>query len=397
MTELSTVLRCQSFSNPVLFIYTDGGPDHRLTYINVQLSLICIYLKFNLDYLCAGRTAPHHSWRNPVERIMSVLNLGLQCVGLARAEMGEEFESIVKKSNSLAELRQHLKSHKGDVKDSLSPVIIQLHSLFSRLQLHDKNFQLYYSASDDELSDFWSAILTLDSSLEEGGTYRKENINQYAKVCEFIKHCCQCSHYTFDILKCGSSSCSICKAPRLPLETFTKLKHIPHPTPMEDGHYLPFSKAFDISTSEEHRPTYVTVKARPPKKQKRTLSFHVTVQHAKNASLMVQCTECNMWRLVLSRYKLSATQRENLQIVLDQHDYSCGASLLDLNLPDVYKEVDIRDHSCYDPIEVLYYSAKNAPICIYCAKDEPYQKEDEYPKCESCLDKPSIYVKSNKK
>ena len=105
MAELSNVLYCQSFSHPVLFIYADGGPDHRLTYINVQLSLICLFLKFDLDYLCAGRTAPHHSWRNPVERLMSILNLGLQCVGLARTEMGEVFEQEVRKCNSLADLR----------------------------------------------------------------------------------------------------------------------------------------------------------------------------------------------------------------------------------------------------------------------------------------------------
>ena len=37
----------------------------------------------DLDYMCATRTAPHNSYRNPVERVMAVLNLGLQSVGLA--------------------------------------------------------------------------------------------------------------------------------------------------------------------------------------------------------------------------------------------------------------------------------------------------------------------------
>ena len=74
--ELYHILQSVSFSKPVLFLYSDGGPDHRLTYVSVQLSLICLFLKMNLDFLCAGRTAPYHSWRNPVERIMSILNLG---------------------------------------------------------------------------------------------------------------------------------------------------------------------------------------------------------------------------------------------------------------------------------------------------------------------------------
>ena len=56
---------------------TDGGSDHTLTFQSVQLSLISIFLALDLDFLCAARTAPLHSWRNPVERIMSILNLGL--------------------------------------------------------------------------------------------------------------------------------------------------------------------------------------------------------------------------------------------------------------------------------------------------------------------------------
>ena len=52
-TELCNVLNRVSFSKPVHFLYTDGGPDHRLTYISVQLSLIALFLKFDLDYLCA--------------------------------------------------------------------------------------------------------------------------------------------------------------------------------------------------------------------------------------------------------------------------------------------------------------------------------------------------------
>ena len=43
---------------PILFIYTDGGPVHRITYLSVQLSLISVFLALDLDFLCASRTAP---------------------------------------------------------------------------------------------------------------------------------------------------------------------------------------------------------------------------------------------------------------------------------------------------------------------------------------------------
>ena len=91
-SELHSLIQSDSEKKPILFLYSDGGPDHRLTYLSVQLSLIAFVCILDLDYLCAARTAPFHSWRNPVERILSIVNLGLQCVGLAREEMSVEDE-----------------------------------------------------------------------------------------------------------------------------------------------------------------------------------------------------------------------------------------------------------------------------------------------------------------
>ena len=74
------------------------------SYISVQLTLISLFLHLDLDYLCAARTVPFHSRRNPVER-MSIVNLGLQRIGLARKEMGAEFERKASKAKSLKDLR----------------------------------------------------------------------------------------------------------------------------------------------------------------------------------------------------------------------------------------------------------------------------------------------------
>ena len=58
---------------PILFLYCDRGPDHRLAYESVQLSRIALYLKLDLDYFCVFRNTSFHSWKNPVEWIMSVI------------------------------------------------------------------------------------------------------------------------------------------------------------------------------------------------------------------------------------------------------------------------------------------------------------------------------------
>ena len=99
----------------ILFIYSDGGPDHRITYLSVQLSLIALFLNLDLDVLIAGRTAPSHSWANPVER------LGIQCLGIMRSQGEEEFEKSVKSYNNLKQIRENCSLFKEDVQKALQP------------------------------------------------------------------------------------------------------------------------------------------------------------------------------------------------------------------------------------------------------------------------------------
>ena len=102
--ELANSISTQVENKPVLFIYSDGGPDHRVNFISVKIALITLFRKLDLDYLCAVRTAPYHSYRNPVERIMSIINIGLQAIALARRVMSEEMEVEVEKCNPMKAL-----------------------------------------------------------------------------------------------------------------------------------------------------------------------------------------------------------------------------------------------------------------------------------------------------
>ena len=237
MAELLPLVEAVAVSKPVLFLYSDGGPDHRLTYISVQLSLISLFLQLDLDYLCAARTAPLHSWRNPVERMMSIVNLGLQSVGLARKEMGQEFEKMATKAGSMKDLRRLAEKEPGfkdAAVDSMASVKILLTQVLQRLQLKGKAFQMFTSASAEELEQFCSSLHCFDDSLTM--SIKKAQIGQYPRLQAFLQHCCRERHYFFDILKCGKPDCGICKPVRLPKEVFQQLHHLPDPTPGPDGH-----------------------------------------------------------------------------------------------------------------------------------------------------------------
>ena len=55
-TETSGIMK--DTDKPILMLYSDGGPDHRVNYVFVQLSLITLWKKHGLDALVAVHTPP---------------------------------------------------------------------------------------------------------------------------------------------------------------------------------------------------------------------------------------------------------------------------------------------------------------------------------------------------
>ena len=79
-------------------------------------------------------------------------------------------------------------------------------------------------------------------------------------------------------------------------------------------------------------------------------------------------------------------ERTELEKALSDYVYTCGASLQDMELTGKLNEVYVRDVSCANPIEKLYYTAKYSTICVYCAIPvELDPKADHYPQCHSCV------------
>lgn len=392
VTELHDVLNDHDFltDKSILFVYSDGGPDHRLTYLSVKLSLISLYLKNDLDFLCACRTAPYHSWRNPAERVMSIVNLGLQCVGLMRTKVSDDVEASLARCNNLSQLRSEAEKNpevKVAIIDSIEPVKVLLSTVFQRLSLHDKKFKMFTAANDEKLRELWSELHTIDPTLEYGKVYRQASLKELAGLATFLQHCCCSRHYCFSIKKCGDPVCTICKPVRMPKESFEKLHHLPDPVPGEDGHYTSFTELYGKFTSEEHRPS-----KQGRKGKQKTLPFSASVQHVKNVDVMVMCEECEMWRLLYSQHKLNNPERLALQAALSDVTYTCGAQIQDLQLSGKLAEVYARDVRCYEPIEKLYYSVgRYELICIYCASDENLDVSDDfYPQCSQCSDKERV-------
>ena len=93
-------------SAAAMIVFTDSGPaDHNCKLTSVRLGLLALFIELDLDTMVVMRTTPTLSWANPVESIMSALNIGLQGVALARQEMAEEYETEFKKCNGMSAVR----------------------------------------------------------------------------------------------------------------------------------------------------------------------------------------------------------------------------------------------------------------------------------------------------
>ena len=107
------------------------------------------------------RTAPAQSWTNPAERIMSILNLGLQGVALLRDQMSSEMEDLFSKKNTLEEIRIASKNNpqlESELRNSIKSIHQLLNGRTERLVLDKKNFICKNPADNEEITSFFEVI-----------------------------------------------------------------------------------------------------------------------------------------------------------------------------------------------------------------------------------------------
>ncbi|GBC12012.2 hypothetical protein GLOIN_2v1791831 [Rhizophagus irregularis DAOM 181602=DAOM 197198] len=190
--------------------------------------------------LIAVHTAPHHSWTNPAERIMSILNLGLQNVAIMRNTMSDESEALFDKADTLDEI--HVQS--------------LLHSRSERLVLKDQYFKCYNAASEYDINGLFQSISKVDPLLTHNDTTQAQ-LTRHNELVSFMKTHCHERAYSFQIKKCQDVSCNICTPIRLPQTVFDSLHFLPDPVPALDNpdHYTSFQAVYGKQTSEEFRPS----------------------------------------------------------------------------------------------------------------------------------------------
>ena len=182
--------------------------------------------------------------------------------------------------------------------ETLAPTIELLHDIMKRLELKGQAFEVFDAATADEIESFWEILLLLESSLRPDDTTQRD-VKDKERLKAFFSHCCEIHHYSFQVKKCGSPTCGICKPVRMDAHYFDSLHFLPSPTPADDSHYRPFDEVYGKKISEEYLPS---LKA---KHHCNTIGFYASQQHVKNVNIVIQCEECDLWRLLFCRHKLT--------------------------------------------------------------------------------------------
>ena len=77
----------------MVMLYSNSGPHHYATQNSVHLSLIWLFLRFNLDYFCVDLTSSYYLCCNLVERIMIAMRLWLQRLVLVKRKTHKKCKS----------------------------------------------------------------------------------------------------------------------------------------------------------------------------------------------------------------------------------------------------------------------------------------------------------------
>jgi hypothetical protein len=172
----------ENLSKPIRVLYSDGGPDHRVTYPSVQIALVALFLLDDLDVLIAARCCPSRSYTNPAERWHSVMNLALQSIALERTTMEPQFEKTMRRCETMKSIRdagQKTNGFRDAVSASLQSTLQTLSDLLGRLSLKGRPCVVGEPASEALIEELWETLTSLDPTISRDDTTSKSLASMY--------------------------------------------------------------------------------------------------------------------------------------------------------------------------------------------------------------------------
>ena len=99
---------------------------------------------------------------------MSILNLGLQSIGLMRTKMSNDSKRLMSKCGTMNEIRKMAEENstlKIDLAASLQAPINLVRSVFDRQFLKNESFKTFTTTTEMEMERFWKTMQLVDDSV----------------------------------------------------------------------------------------------------------------------------------------------------------------------------------------------------------------------------------------
>jgi len=416
----------QNVETPILMLLTDGGPDRMLKRATVLAAHISLFLSLDLDMLIVSRTVPYLSFRNPVERVMSTLNYGLQNVSLCRqrpqsidGSPDDTLEKQLKGCNSMSAIREKAKTFPislGGEKEfislfhsSLENAKRKISDRMSRLGWKNESIGMYEAVDESGILELVETFLQTDDNYSDnlkakcrslGSIDITELQRKNSPIKEFISNHVKQSPYMLQMKKKDGCTCSLCrlnmiKPPRMEAEAFRDLKWMPLPLKKEVGedgkmHYKDFEDLYGLEPNHTEQPSLKS--SNPSSKGEHGLYT------ANRARFFVKCSHCVKPRVIYVsdvKQRLTKNDKAFLTHIDEGGHYVCGSELTtcvscvhEENEMNLVGEDDVGEGStdnqffprngltCATPVEITYFfsqslsTKRNLGICPCCGLDE---------------------------
>lgn len=166
-----------------------GGPNRNVTHVSAKAVLLAYAKLLDLDCLIAHRTTPGQSYINPVERLMSLLNLGLcggggrlwwplglsDGVARERGHSDDGTEAVLKNSGSMAARRTALrdagaadpnKTHTKAFCESMKVPIDVVGEAMQQMKWHDCHVNVMNPETTAEMDELLAALKEIQPTFD---------------------------------------------------------------------------------------------------------------------------------------------------------------------------------------------------------------------------------------
>ena len=139
--------------------------------------------------LVVGCTCPYQSWQNVAERVMCTLNLALMNVSLARKELPDVLESLLRNKKTMDDVRQVIATNPAvgeSLQDAMQNVICTLSTRLTSMEIKGERIQVEMAPGETELTQCFEWIHFIEPGLPQENI-KKKTLMENEHLCNFMQ------------------------------------------------------------------------------------------------------------------------------------------------------------------------------------------------------------------